>query len=241
MPIPIISKSKFLAGSQCHLRLWLSDNEPDADELKPNAMLQALFAKGTRIGERAREDFPGGVLIKLDHRRKPEAIEATRQAMDGDAPAIFEACFEEDGVFVAVDVLERTVRGWNLIEVKSSGRVKDAHLPDVAVQAYVLRAAGLNIERVELMHVNNENRYPSTGDLFTRADLTAEASKRAPALSAEIEAQRKCLASARPAIKTGAHCRIPDDCPFMSRCLPAGPDHPVSDLHLLGKGLKEDK
>ena len=38
-----------------------------------------------------------------------------------------------------VDILERLNDGrWNLIEVKSSTSVKEVHLPDVAIQYYVL-------------------------------------------------------------------------------------------------------
>jgi len=236
---PRLSKSKFVAGTQCHLRLWWAVHEPDADELQPDAFLLALFARGTRVGERACQEFPGGVLVDFDPRRKREAVELTRQAMESGAPAIFEACFEEDGVFVAVDILERTQAGWNLIEVKSAGQVKPEYLPDVTVQAHVLRAAGMQIERVELMHVNKENRFPSTSDLFTRVDLTDDVANWAPYTPAEIDAQLRCLAGPQPEVRPGEHCSKPYECPFLSRCHAAGPEHPVKDLHNPSKRLKE--
>ena len=177
---PGLSKSKFVAGTQCHLRPWWAVHEPDAEELQPDAFLLALFARGTGVGERACQEFPGGVLVDFDPHRKREAVEMTRHAMESGAPAILKACFEEDGVFVAVYILERTPTGWNLIEVKSAGQVKPEYLPDVTVQAHVLRAAGLQVEGVELMHVNKQNRFPSTSDLFTRADLTEETANWAP-------------------------------------------------------------
>jgi len=52
--------------------------------------------------------------------------------MQGSAPAVCEASFSADGVFVAVDVLARAGSGWNLIEVKSSTSAKPEHDLDVA-------------------------------------------------------------------------------------------------------------
>ena len=44
---------------------------------------------------------------------------------------------------MAVDVLERTDDGHNLIEVKSSSSQKPEHVWDAAIQAHVLRQNGL--------------------------------------------------------------------------------------------------
>jgi len=47
--------------------------------------------------------------------------------------------FFSGGVRIRVGILERLNDGrWNLIEVKSSTSVKEVHLPDVAIQYYVL-------------------------------------------------------------------------------------------------------
>lgn len=79
-----------------------------------------------------------------------------------------------------MDVFERLGgENWNLIEVKSSTSVKDAHLPDVAIQGHMLHGTGPEIERSHLMHVNG--RYVYNGldlDLdsyFTSSDMTEQA------------------------------------------------------------------
>ena len=56
--------------------------------------------------------------------------------------------------------------------MKSSTKVKDEHLPDIAVQKYVLEGAGLAINKSYLMHVNRECAYPDLSNLFTVADTT---------------------------------------------------------------------
>jgi hypothetical protein len=95
---------------------------------------------------------PGGVLIDLPYHAYEQRLEATRRALAEGAPVIYEASFRADGVFVTADVLERqgpgTARGFCLTEVKSTTSVKEQHLPDVAVQAHVLRRSGLEIVRM---------------------------------------------------------------------------------------------
>ena len=137
-----LSKSRVLAGLQCHKRLWWTVHEPTAPELLPDELTQAHFDDGTRVGEAARAYVPGGVLIDLPHRAYEERVTATREAMIRGARVIYEAAFRADSVFVSVDILERTATGLGIVEVKSTTRVKEQHLPDIALQAHVLGRAG---------------------------------------------------------------------------------------------------
>ncbi|MFC1531567.1 DUF2779 domain-containing protein, partial [Gemmatimonadota bacterium] len=115
-----LSKSRFVAGWKCHNMLWWTVHEPDAPELRTARWLQDIFDQGTAVGIRAQAEFSGGLLVDLPYNAYQEKVEATKEALATDAPAIFEASFLEDGVFVAVDVLERRDNGFVLIEVKSS-------------------------------------------------------------------------------------------------------------------------
>ncbi|MCY4469008.1 MAG: hypothetical protein OXC08_09820 [Thiotrichales bacterium] len=71
--------------------------------------------------------------------------EETRRVIEaGAVPAVFEAVFEHERVLVRADVIERLPRGgWRLVEVKSTTRLKEVFLLDLAVQLWVLRGAGL--------------------------------------------------------------------------------------------------
>src|SRR5437016_14022856 len=104
--IPMLSKSRFVTGRQCHKLLWWTVHEPNATELEPDKVLQDLFDQGRQVGEVARARYPGGVLIDLPHDARSERVAATQEALDAGAPAIFEATFIADDTFVPNDVLE---------------------------------------------------------------------------------------------------------------------------------------
>ena len=220
-----LTKSRFVAGWQCPKLLWWTVHEPLARELEPGVVLRDLFDQGNLVGARAREEWPLGVRIERDGDRATR-VASTRAALDAGASVLFEACFEEDGVFVAVDVLERGADGWTLVEVKSASSVKEYHLPDVAVQVHVARRAGLDVRRAEVMHLNKEYRHPGGGvPLLVRSDVTSEVEAILPEVPALITAQLAVLAGPLPEHPVGPHCWFHDECAFFTRCWPDDPDH----------------
>src|SRR4051794_23141038 len=111
-----LSKSRFMTGRQCHRQLWWTVHEPDAPELKSDPGQAVVFDRGSHVGEVARTYIPDGVLIDLPHYEVEQRIAATQKAIEGGAKVIYEAAFEADGVFVAVDILHRRRGGWTLSE-----------------------------------------------------------------------------------------------------------------------------
>lgn len=220
-----LSKSRFVAGTQCHKLLWWKVHEPAAVELQPDKVLQDRFDQGRQVGGIARDRFAGGVLIDLPHDAVERRLRETRDALEGGAPAIFEAGFLADDTFVAADVLQRDANGFRLIEVKTSSEVKDDHIPDAAVQVHVLRQSGVAVRHAEVMHLNKECHFPDLGDLFVREDVTERVEAALPGVPAEIAAQIAMLEGPLPDVPIGAHCFEPRDCPFMGRCWPDRPDH----------------
>jgi hypothetical protein len=208
-------------------------HEPQADELKPDKALLDRFEQGTHVGDVARTRFPGGVLIDLPHTEVDARLDATQAALENGAPAIFEASFRADDVFVAVDVLERNCDGFHLIEVKSSSSQKDEHIPDAAVQKYVLQQSGIDVRRVEIMHLNREFRHPDHGDLFQRTDVTTPVDEFLHRVPEEIQKQLDVIRGPLPDVSIGPHCLESRDCPFTDRCWPDVPHH-ISELYNVG-------
>ena len=230
-----LSKSRFTAGLQCHRQLWWRVHEPDAQELEPGPQQQAVFDQGTSVGALARGYVPGGTLIDVPYGQFQKKLDATAAALEGKAPVIYEASFSEDRVFVAVDILERLRGGFGLIEVKSSTGAKPEHLPDAAIQAHVLGRAGLQMRRVEIMHLNRACTFPDLSDLFVRTDVTAEVAALLPDVPAQAREQLRMLEGPLPEVAIGPHCSAPYECPFVSRCWKDLPRHHVSTLYRIGQ------
>ena len=230
-----LSKSRVLAGLQCHKRLWWTVHEPASPELQPDDALQALFDDGTYVGRVARAHVPGGVLIDLPYNAYDERIARTEEALQRGAPVIYEASFRAGQVFVSVDILERRPEGTSVIEVKSTTRVKEQHLQDVSVQAHVLNQSGVAAARLEIMHLNRACAYPDLSNLFTRTDVTEPACSALEMMPRAIQEQLAMLAGPIPEVAIGEHCSTPYECPFKGRCWPTLPPHHVSTLYAAGR------
>jgi hypothetical protein len=98
-----LTKTNYIAGLQCPLRLWMRWHDPLPKEARIET---AAMRTGNRVGRGAHALFSGGVLDNtLDHAK---ALDRTRHLMANDTvPAIFEAALEHGNARVRVDVLER--------------------------------------------------------------------------------------------------------------------------------------
>ena len=229
-----LSKSRYLTGLQCLKRLWWSVREPEAPELLAGSEAVQLV-RGRTVGELAQRHVPGGVLIELPHYASAERVAATARALAEGATAVYEASFEAGGGFVSVDILERDGNGFVLTEVKSTLDVKPAHLPDVAMQTHVLCSAGLDVTRVEVMHLNRECRYPDLSNLFVREEVTVAMQAELDALPQQLAGMQRVLAGPNPDVEPGAHCADPYPCPFQGRCWPEPPEHPLGSLYRISR------
>ncbi|MBN1837649.1 MAG: DUF2779 domain-containing protein, partial [Spirochaetales bacterium] len=209
-----------------------------------------IFEQGTKVGVAAQERFPGGVLVAVPSYRASEALAQTRALMAAGVPALFEAAFFHDNILVRVDVLRRvpsagsaTAAGdaWELIEVKSSTTVKPEHLPDVAVQRYVLEGCGVRVRRTCLMHLNPGCTFPDLSDLFTEEELTGELDEPARAIPEHLERFREALRLPRePNVAIGPQCTSPYECPFIPWCWRRVPKVSIFNIPRLGAEHKRE-
>src|SRR5690606_17110198 len=127
-------------------------------------------------------------LIEADYRHPQQALADTWRELARpleEVPMLFEAAFEYENVMVRVDGFHRRHDGDTLIEVKSSTSVKDEYLWDCAIQTWVARGAGRNVDRIMLAHVNNQFIYERDGDyegLLAQVDITAEVQALLPSI-----------------------------------------------------------
>ena len=239
--IPTLSKSRYLSGDQCYLRLWYDSHERDLVP-PPDSSLQAVFDTEHEVGRLARKRYPRGHSIGQDDRHVCDALEETRKVIEaGKAPALFEAAFRHEDVLVSVDILERLSRGgWRLCDVKSTSDVHAIHVPDVAIQLWVLRGAGLDVREVEVITLNRDYVHDGIAldphSLFRSHLVLDEAEALQEIVSTRVKEMLAMLGrSAAPDIVPGAHCFTPRKCPYYAHCTRdvVQPDHGVGELPLL--------
>lgn len=251
MAAPVLSKTRFLSGCQCPLKLWFDVNRRWL-AAPPDAALQAVFATGREVGDLARRRWPGGVLVSATSAQRQAAIDKTRELMaDPAVPAIYEAAVEHRGALTRVDVLARAPGGaWDLVEVKSSSRAKEPHDLDVAVQYWILRGAGLDVRRAGVLLLDRDYIYPGgkhdLQQLFRLEDMTDLCEERLEEIGEKVGELEDVLEQDEPPdIGIGDHCFTPYECRYYPHCSRDAvfPDFPIDMLpHLRGwrrEGLEE--
>ena len=224
-PHPQLSKSRFMAGLQCLKRLYLERYHRElADPMDPAR--QAIFDAGHNIGELARQRFPGGTLIEEPYYEHAQAVETTKVLLANRPVArLYEAAFAFEGIRIRVDILEQSGGSqFDLVEVKSSSRVRQEHIADVAIQLYVVEGAGIPVRAAYVMHVNRrdmrEGDFYDLERMFSLKDITDKArSLVADSLPRDLVHMWDSLKrNSEPDIDVGNHCEWPYRCPFFGHC-----------------------
>jgi hypothetical protein len=222
----VLTKSKYLTGLQCAKRLWIEEAAPHL--LGPaSPVLAHLRSQGIEVGTLARGAYPAGHLVTSTGRA---ALAETAAAIDAGATALFEAAFEAGGVYVRCDILVRRGDGaWDLVEVKSTTRVKQMHIHDLAVQLWVLTGAGLTVAAAKVLHINNRAAvYPHLEGLFVEADVTRQVQRALRGVPAKVAALERTLHLRHaPRVGIGPHCQIPHPCPAIGHCWAHVPRHSI--------------
>jgi len=226
-----LSKSKLVAYRQCPKRLWLQTFRRELAQ--QSEAVENRMAQGNLVGSAAQYLYPEGRLIGhiMD---LASALRETTEilAQPGDV-TLFEPALRYKDVLVRVDVLIRYGGRYRMIEVKASTKVKDSHLTDAAIQTWVVRGAGLDVERVELAHIDNTFVYPGDSDyrgLFAHADMTDAVLPLQEQIPVWVADAQHDLAGPMPDIAVGRQCNDPFECEFLAFCGPETTDYPVELL-----------
>ena len=144
-----ISKTSYMAGLDCHRKLWQRLWDPDSKS-KRSGIDQLKMDFGVLFGEVAHCLYPNGVLIDIDKRKLKRAQKDTLDAINDGATVILEATFIHEHCVVLSDIVVKQPDGsWHLIEVKSSTEVKDEHIPDLAYQKWVMEQCGYPVSQMQ--------------------------------------------------------------------------------------------
>lgn len=222
----VLSKSKIMSYLQCHKRLWLEVHRQDMNDV--SASMQMGFDIGNQVGLVARRLYDPkekGIVFQPMIQGIDEVVIQTKEFLSSRHP-IFEAGFQVNGVRSFIDVMlparRNGQRVWNMIEVKSSSEIKEHYLADVAIQFYIARAAGAQIEKASLAYVNSDFSYDGKSNyegLLSVVDVTEHVFRQeAEVVKWIVGAHQVVKKRSEPAIQTGKHCSMPNDCGFAAYC-----------------------
>lgn len=229
-----LSPARVRDGARCPRLLWWRVHEPLARELSSPAE-ELRRRRGMAVLELARSRAPGGLLIEFMPYFEELRVAGTKVALKESPPAIYEACFVQDDVSVTVDILQAVRGGWALVEVKASTEVSEEHLWELATQLHVLRRAGVQVARAELMYLDPSCRHPELSTLLRREDVTGRVERLLPRVPEELRALAAMLEGPLPEPPPDPRCDGARPCPFRRRCRPRAA--PSSGPASAGPGL----
>lgn len=159
-----LSKSDYMDYLRHPALLWLKKH--DKSKIPPiDDSTQAMFDAGHKFEAYGEALFTGGVTLGFSDFSEYKTLTArTQHALQNGAKTIFQSRFEWNEYNCLPDIID-VVEG-NLIdlyEIKSSTRIKNEHIYDLAFQRAVIEANGLKIRKIFVIYVNN--KYVRRGDI----------------------------------------------------------------------------
>tara|TARA_Y100000034_G_scaffold120273_1_gene163002 strand:+ start:7 stop:1509 length:1503 start_codon:yes stop_codon:yes gene_type:complete len=210
----LLTKSKYLTGTQCPRLLWLSSRK-----LLPEVSLsdRQRFSQGHEFETYAHKLFPKGV--NLGELEFNDNIKKTSELVKK-KKTIFEAGIQVDDLFLRADVLEFDKNGWNLYEIKASTKQKPQHIPDLAFQKYVLEKSGLVVKKCFVIFLNkefikkgkiNSKKLCVVEDVTEKVDLVEDVEKNSKLFLKVMEGKK-------PGICISKNCNKPYVCAVKDEC-----------------------
>jgi len=225
-----------MAGLSCPKKLWFDTHE----RLRTDSF---LFHLGNRFGDYCRTHYGEGFDL-TDKHGLPAILSETREALlDINVNVIYEAAFLHSDTLIRADVLIRKGDSWEMVEVKSSSELKDDHITDASIQAYVIKSCGLSLASVKVAHLNTGFLYKGDGKydgILIEDDVTNLTEQNFLNVKNWIS-QLKDYArpdTSKPQIPIGRQCIKPYKCIYLECCeenLPALAEVPISVIPYASK------
>jgi len=243
-----LTKTKIQSGLQCTKKLWFDVHQPIPKE---DRIKKSVFKRGNRFGDVIKKHYTKvyGKSEDLDGDWDGPIKKTEKYINSSDINVIYEGTFEYLNTQVKTDVLIRKKNGWQLLEAKSSTKLKPEHIPDISIQSFIVRKCmkqlGHDLISIKLIHINKDFTLKKEGDyqdlVDDENDLTSEI------IETEIPNYIKDLIpltiknSPCPKKDMGSHCKKPYICDYQDRCkslLPKSNVTPYTILPYIGKDKK---
>jgi hypothetical protein len=230
-----------MTGLQCPKKLWFDINAP----IKKDSH---LFHIGNRLGDFSRGHYGPGLNLAGNLNAKSAINQTNTALVDLYVSAIFEAAFLYSDTLVRPDVLLKKDNSWEMVEIKASTRLREEHIRDATIQAYILRSCGLMLDKIKIGHINNAFIYRGNNnyeELLIEVDITKEVNQGMSNVQSWIDTLKYLgvKGAAEPQISIGEQCSSPYPCSYIERCealIPKVAEIPISIIPNVGKKLARE-
>jgi hypothetical protein len=117
-------------------------------------LVPAATPTASSISDLLQELMPGGLQVPLTGEWK-EAVAITKNHIATGQPLLYNAVFAFNGIATIVDILEMQQGHYHAFIFRPSTRAKETHLVDAALNDYVVRKAGLQLNEISLLLLNS--------------------------------------------------------------------------------------
>jgi hypothetical protein len=196
-----------------------------------------IIKQGIQVGELAKKLFKNG--IDLSNSDFKSNIKATQDCLFLNH-VLFEAGIEVDNLYLRMDIIVPNAdESYDIVEVKSSTKVKNEHIFDVAFQKYVCEKSGVNINKCHILHINNS--YIKQEELFKKEDITDKVEEFYPNVPVLIEEMINIYnLPEAPEVNANKYLFNEYPCEFDSDCWSFLPKYNVSKLYRIRKDKVAD-
>ena len=152
-----LTKTIILSGLQCHKKLWYDFHQQIS---KDNHSIHI----GNRFGDEVKKKYKDGYGKFKDFTGPFDSskVKDTEEAINSDnISVIFEGAFIYLDTLIRADVLIRKKNGWELLEAKSSTKLKSEYIDDIAIQSFIVKKCGVNLTSIKLIHIKNQKYQTS--------------------------------------------------------------------------------
>ena len=212
-----ITKTDFMRGMQCPKMLWLDRHKPSIRVVPPE--IQEKLDAGNEFGDRAMAMF--GPYEEMTVYRpgtqipdKKAMLAKTQDALLHGVRVICEAAFSNYNNYCAVDILRKTLAGYDIYEVKNSPAVYNQFIRDAGFQYYIISRCGIHIDRIFIVIQGPDGENP-----FMPVDVTTEAKGYFTWINDNIwNLNRICKEKEEPCTEPGEQCTNPYKCWYFDYC-----------------------
>lgn len=198
-----LTKSRFKLGLECPVKLFYTNKKEYKDQKKEDSFLEALAEGGFQVGELAKYKYPGG--IDIETLNYDEALAITNKELERDQATIYEAAVTYQDLFIRVDILSKSNKHLEIIEVKAkSYEIEDLgkdpfltskglinakwapYLYDIAFQYYVATKAFPDMVIIPKLLLVDKTKQAITDGLNQKFKIIKEEGRKKITINGEL-------------------------------------------------------